>query len=178
MEEGNDYLKFIYHEDLYIIDEPDASQEVIKETIQEKEDQADSEIPTPTIEEPKPIRYFGGNEKGILILVNDPSNDFLNQNDLDLLMKIVESGLRFSKNDFALVNVANNQLDQVLDEIEYNHLIAFGLEGSAVTADQSLYQTHNIDGNKALFSESLSVLAKDQSKKMQLWKALKSMFNI
>ena len=118
MEENLELLKYIYHEDLYIIDEP--SESIPIEPIIEKESNAEPIESQPTlVQETKPVTYFGNNEKGILILVNDPSSDFINQTDLEFLMKIIESGLRYSKNDFALVNVANYPTDQILDEISY-----------------------------------------------------------
>ena len=125
MEENLELLKYIYHEDLYIIDEP--SESIPIQPVIEGKNNADTIINQPTlVQETKPVTYFGSNEKGILILVNDPSNDFINQTDLEFLMKIIESGLRFSENDIALVNIAKYPAEQVLDEISYNFLLSFG----------------------------------------------------
>lgn len=180
MEENNKLLKFIYHEDLYIIDEPSEPENQKKENvaIEKKAVAFEHDIEIPVIEEPQAVSYFGKNEKGIIILVNDPTNDLLNQSDLDLLMKIVEGGLRYSKNDFALINTSQYPVDQILAEIDHEYLIAFGIDDPALLNKSALYENQEIDGKKVLFSEALSVLSKDQSKKMQLWKALKTMFNI
>lgn len=180
MEENNELLKFIYHEDLYIIDEPSEPENQKKENIviEKKTVAIEHKIDIPVVEEPQAVSYFGKNEKGILIMVNDPGNDLLNQSDLDLLMKIVESGLRYSKNDFALINSSKYPMDQILDEIEHEYLIAFGIDDPALPNKSDLYKIQEKDGKKTLFSEALSVLSKDQTKKMQLWKALKTMFNI
>ena len=176
MEENLELLKYIYHEDLYIIDEP--SESIPIEPIIEKESNADTIESQPTlVQESKPVTYFGNNEKGILILVNDPSSDFINQTDLEFLMKIIESGLRYSKNDFALVNVANYPTDQVLDEISYSYLLSFG-DNAYFKGDLSLYKIHEKDGKNELFADSLREISRDQAKKMQLWKTLKTMFNI
>jgi len=175
MEESNEFLKYIYNDDIYLIDKLSINK---NEELEENGAPNKNQDQTPIVKEPLPISYFGKNEQGILILVNDPANDLLNQSDLDLLMKIVESGLRYSKNDFALVNTAKFPSYQILDEVEYHYLIAFGIDLSSIFPDQSLYSIQDVDGKKVLFSEDLSVLATDESKKRQLWNSLKSMFNI
>lgn len=175
MEENSEFLKYIYNEDLYIIDEPSNST-----TDEEKssKEQIEEQRSTSVVEEPTPVSFFGNNEQGILILVNDPSDELLNQSDLDLLMKIVESGLKYSKNDFALVNTTKFPVDQILDEIGFSYLISFGVDLSNFFSETSFYHIHQIDENKVLFSEALSVLGKDETKKRKLWNALKSMFEI
>ena len=176
MEENLDLLKYIYHEDLYIIDEP--SESIPIQPLIEKESNADTiENQATLVQESKPVTYFGNNEKEILILVNDPSNDFINQTDLEFLMKIIENGLKYSKNDFALVNVANYPTDQIMDEISYSYLLSFG-DNTYFKGDQSLYQIHKKDGKNELFADSLREIAGDEAKKTQLWKTLKTMFNI
>jgi len=176
MEENLELLKYIYHEDLYIIDEP--SESIPIQPVIEKESNADTiESQATLVQETKPVTYFGNNEKGILILVNDPSNDFINQTDLEFLMKIIENGLKYSKNDFALVNVANYPTDQIMDEISYSYLLSFG-DNTYFKGDLSLYQIHKKDGKNELFADNLSEIAGDEAKKMQLWKTLKTMFNI
>ena len=175
MEENTEFLKYIYHEDLYLIDEPNA--EKIPKTENGKET-TELAPPTRVVEEPSQISYFGNNGQGILILVSDTEDELLNQSDLDLLMKIVESGLKYSKNDFALVNTAKFPIDQILDDIGYSYLISFGVDLSGFFSNSELYTIHKIDENKLLFSEELSTLAIDETKKRKLWSALKSMFDI
>ena len=177
MEENKELLKYIYHEDLYIVDEPAVSantQPVIEEEI--KSDL--SENKPSIVQEVKPVTFFGRNEKGILILVNDPTNDFLNQKDLKFLMKIIESGLRYSNNDFALVNVAKYPTVQILDEISYNFLLSFGRCNLKSENDSSRYQITENDGKKVLFADNLTEISVDQAKKKLLWKAMKTMFNL
>lgn len=182
MEENSEFLKFIYHEDLYIIDEPEAQKPQLEEpeekSIEEVEEIKDKEVSSPVVEEIKPVICFGNNEKRILILTHDPASDFLNQKDLDFLMKIIESGLRYSRNDFALVNTAKFPVDQIFDEIEFKFLISFGIEELSITNNKPLYEVLDLDGKKKLFAENLGMISSDQNKKMKLWKALKAMFNI
>lgn len=172
MEENETFLKYIYHEDLYLIDEAKPKAEKVEKIIEIVEEQ-------PTVaEEAVPVTCFGNNERGILLLVHDESDDLLNQNDLDLLMKIVESGLKYSKNDFALVNAAKFPAEQILDEISYSYLISFGVDLSGIFSNTTPYTILQVDESSVLFSEALSEMHEDKQKKGRLWQALKSMFNI
>lgn len=177
MEGHSEFLKFIFHEDLFVINEP-SKQESKGPEYSDDLDSDIEEVPTSTVEESSQIPFFGQNEKGILILVRDDYNDLLNQSDLDFLMKIIESGLRYSKNDFALVNIAKHTVDQIFDEIPYEYLISFGIDESHFNKEINFYQIQVKDNKKELFGEALSIISNDTSKKMKLWKALKSMFNI
>ena len=181
MEEKSEFLKYIYNEELYIIDEPelqpvhaDTAGTESKEVVVENENNNTSTL----VEEPTPISFFGNNEKGILILVDDTTDELLNQKDLDLLMKIIESGLHYSKNDFALVNVAKKSIDQILNEISYSYLISFGIDLSNSFSDTTPYTIHKVGSSQLLFSEPLSSMHDNKARKGKLWLALKSMFNI
>lgn len=177
MEENKELLKYIYHEDLYIIDEP--AEPVNTQPVIEEEVKADpSESKPPIVHEAKPVTYFGGNEKGILLLVNEPDADFLNQKDLEFLMTIIEGGLKLTKFDIALVNSIKYPYQQVLDEIEYKCLISFDKSEIVLQESKPKYQVIEKDGKKILFAEELSTIAADKEKKKLLWKALKNMFNI
>lgn len=177
MEENKELLKYMYHEDLYIVDEPAPSTSIQSVTGEEKENDQIEHNPS-IVEEVKPVTFFGGNEKGILILVDDPAQVFLNQKDLDFLMKIIESGLRFSEQDIALVNIAKYPTDQVLDEISYNFLLSFGNKNLREDNSSSLYELTENHGKKMLFANNLTDIAGDQEKKKLLWKSMKTMFNI
>jgi len=174
MKESKEILKYIYQEDLYIIDEPEKStvfhqaesKEVTEFDIGEKE-------PT-VVQEIKPVAFLGNNEKGILILVNDCNNEFLNQIEMQFLMTIIEGGLKLTKVDFALINLAKYSYSQVLDEMQYNYIISF----DETQKSNTRYQVIDKDRKKILFAENLTAIEADKEKKKLLWKTLKSMFNI
>ncbi|MCK5701969.1 MAG: hypothetical protein KAI29_12485 [Cyclobacteriaceae bacterium] len=173
MEENKDLLKYIYHEDLYIVDEPAASDDtqiVIEEEIASEPGENKPSI----VQETKPVIFFGSNEKGILILVNDLDNDFLNQKEMDFLMTIIEGGLKLTKIDFALVNIAKYPYSQVLDELHYNYIVSF----DETQKSNPRYQVIVKDNKKMLFAENLSAIEADREKKKLLWKALKAMFDL
>ncbi len=176
MEENNELLRYIYHDDLYMVKEPAASANV--PAIQEEElisEVKESGSP-PLAQEALPVTFYGNNEKKILILVNDPTNDFLNQKELEFLLSIIERGLKLSKVDFALVNGHKYPAQQILDEIEYLYLISFGEHD--ISAQKSKYQVIDADHKKILFAEKLSAIEGDREKKKLLWEALKAMFHI
>lgn len=181
MEKQNELLKYIYHEDLYLIDEPaPADEQGIPEPSRPTsvaEESAKNE-PESVVNEPEPITFLGNNEKGILFLVNDPSDDLLNQSDLDLLMKIVESGLKCSKSDIAIVNTAIFPVHQVLDEIAYTYLISFGVDLADFHGTCVHYEMKEDEKCTVLLSDELTLLQQDVNKKQKLWAALKSMFHI
>ena len=175
MEEYNAFLKFIFHEDLYIIDEPNESVDI---EIPEKPVPNREKEPPSIIKESNPVTFFGHNEKEILILFHEPENRLPKQHDLDFLMKIIESGLKYSKNDFALVNTAEFPINQIFDEIPFNYVISFGVDSLHLDSSVSLYEIHDNQGKKELYVDTLGKINSDQSLKMQLWKALKTMFHI
>ncbi len=173
MQESEALLKYIYHEDLYLIEEPEIAVEDQHTTDQEVEQEA-----TPIVKEAKPVTFFGENEKGILIMVNDPDSEYLNAHDLKFLMRIIESGLRYSKSDIALVNTSKHASEQVIDEIGFSYLISFGCEVSIIKPGTPPYQPLDQDGKKVLFTHDLRAIDSDQEKKKLLWNCLKTIFNI
>lgn len=173
MEENDQFLKYIFHEDLYIIDEPEREKPLVAEG-----NISSDKIEHSLVEEGRAITYLGDNERGILILVNDLESEFLNQKDLIFLMTIVEAGLKFTKKDFALVNCAVFPQKQILKEVPYNFLIDFGIKTESDDGDSPLYEVKELDNKKLLYGENLSVIEADKQKKKLLWAALKRMFEI
>ncbi len=177
MESNSEILKYIYQEDLYIIDEPEPLQKTIE--IEPVQEVTDEEQVIEQINESKPVKYLGSNTKGILILVNDTESEFLNPHDLDFLMKIVESGLKFSKMDVAIVNCVKYPYWQIFDEVHHAYIIAFGSHQTDVLQGQQKYQVFNQEeGTKILLADDLNIVEGDKEKKVQLWKALQRMFDL
>ena len=172
MEENYELLKYLFHEDLFIIDETVKPQNNTESLIQTEADNLS------IVQDAEPITFFGKNGKGILILIHEPENNLPKQADLDFLMKIVESGLKYSKNDFALVNTSKYLVNHVLSEIPHDYLIAFGEPKLYDNRARQLYELYDEEGKKKLFAEGLSVIASNESKKRKLWNALKTMFNL
>lgn len=174
--DNNEYLKYIYQEDLFMINEPQELNEGIAEN-------ADSEQPmqeefVEKVNETPVVKFLGSNNKGILILVSDTENDFLNQHKLGFLMKIIESGLKYSKSDIALVNCLRFPYHQIFDEVHHTSIIAFGPHKTELLDGQPKYQVVDHDGIKIIVADDLGEIENDREKKMQLWKALQRMFEL
>ncbi len=175
MEENDQFLKYIFHDDLYIIAEPEQASS--STSVSEGEIRPD-ENETSLVEEGRAITFLGDNGRGILILVNDPESEFLNQKELKFLMNIMEAGLKYTKKDFALVNCAVFPQKEILKEIPYDFLIAFDISTDSIKGDSAFYQLIESENKKLLYGENLSVIEADVEKKKLLWKALKKMFDI
>jgi len=174
MEENISFLKYIYQDDLFIIDETKES--ITIDAVKSNEPEQTTATTPSNDEESKSVIFFGRNANRLLILVNEPDYDYLNQRDFDFLMKIMESGLNYSKNDFSLVNLAKWPTKQVLEEIPYDYLLMFGEDKSIPTGSTTLYQISEKDGKKILVADALGSIEANVTKKKLLWSALKSMF--
>jgi len=167
--EQPDYLEHIYNEGLYLIDEP--IQPVTEESI------APAKIMT-DLSEQSPIKYLGANEKGAVFIVSDPTHDFLNAKEHGFLMKIVESGLRMSKFDVAIVNSANQSFDRIMDEVPGKYFIGFNIPELEPLTSGLKYIVQEIHGKMMLSADALSDIEADVDKKRVLWNALQVMFDI
>ena len=176
MDNTKDYLKYIYQEDLFLINEPQGLTKEIEGNT-DSESHSEEEF-VEQINETPVVKFLGSNNKGILILVNDSENEFLNQHDLGFLMKIIESGLKYSKSDIALVNCLKYPYHQIFDEVHHSSIIAFGSHKTELLDGQAKYQIIDHDGIRIITADDLSVIETDRDKKMQLWKALQRMFDL
>jgi hypothetical protein len=176
MEKQEEFLRYIYNEDLYIIDKPSM---ILAKAQAPRQVGADANTEQQElVNEPSSVKYLGSNNKGILILVNDPESEFLNETDLGFLMRIVESGLKYSKTDIAIVNCAKYPYWQIFDEIHHTFLIALGSHQADVLQGKSKYQVSDNEGIRVLIADELATMADDREKKGKLWSSLQNMFNL
>jgi len=173
MEEYSPFLKYIYQEDIYLINEP----EVLQENHAAEESVEQTNV-LEEVHEPQPVKYLGSNNKGILILVNDAESEFLNRKDLDFLMRIIESGLKLSKTDIGVVNCLKNSYSQIFDELHHSYIIAFGIHQTEKLNGKARYEVIEEDGLKILLADELKDLEGDRERKTVLWKALQRMFDL
>jgi hypothetical protein len=175
IQENRAAWKYIFHEDLYIVNGPD---EVKMDTDMAMEEPGPHIQSAETADVPSPVKYLGSNKKSVLILVNDTESAFLNEKDLAFLMRIVESGLKLSKTDIAVVNALKYQYHQIFDEVHHRYLMAFGKHQTALIPDAKKYSPIDHEGVKVLLADDLRGLADDREKKGIFWKALQTMFEI
>lgn len=175
IENTDTYLKYIYTDDLYILKKDESYAALSSsETLAE----ADQTAPADGVSEPSMVKYLGSNNKGILILVHDPENEFLNHKDHDFLLRIIEGGLKFSKTDIAVVNCNQFRYKQIFDDVDHQYLIAFGNHTDSFAGTNPKYQVYKHQGKKVLLADSLNEIEPSKDKKTLLWKALRLMFDI
>ncbi len=171
---ASEHLKYIFTEDLFLISEPEAAPGPYERTRNTEEG-----IKTdPDVSEPETVRWWGANEKGILFITYDPGSEFLDSTDHEFLMKIIESGLRLSKQDIAITNCARFPYQQIRDEVAHEFLVFFGNQHGMTPSIYPQYEVIEEGSVKMLFAEPLKDIGGDRKKKLRLWNALKTMFNI
>ncbi len=176
MPDDTTYLQFVYQEDLYVFEDQSPDYE-LPVTVEEKP--AENKMPIQSeVFEPEPVHYWGGNQMRILILIKDQESDLIHPKDQDFLMRIVEGGLKYSRQDIAVVNCSKYEYSQIFDEIDHAFLIAFGDHPQKFTGAMPKYEVFLHNGKKVLLSDSLNDLEPDKEKKKALWKALQQMFDI
>jgi len=163
-----EYLKYVYHEDLYIMEEP---------PMLSTEPPASGNTTAAYAHELPPVKFLGANNKKTLVLVNDPVSEFLNSKDLDFLTRII-GALKYSKSDIAIVNCLKFTYDQIFEEIEHEYIVAFGDHPVEHIGIEERYEVSKSNGRKVLLAEELSEIEADRAKKTALWKALQIMFEI
>ena len=128
------------------------------------------------------ITLWGSNKKKTLIIVSDPSKEFLSEASDELMEKIL-SAVGYSKDDVALVNLSGSPLGSFTNlrqRIDFDRLIAFGPSADeiGIKGDFQSNRVHNFYNKRILFTDSLEALSGDTRKKQLLWKALKEMFEV
>jgi len=120
--------------------------------------------------------YLGKNQKNVLILVNDATNDVSTESGRELLRNLVKA-LQMTANDFALLNVSR------YEQLQFNELhsffscrlvLAFGVLPSHLgVADQPQHMISTQESVQFVFSGNLDQLSGDLEGKKKLWGSLK-----
>ncbi len=160
-------LKLFFDEEIYLIKEATG----IEPT--QKEEQKPLVVEKPETEH-LPLVYKGGNTKGIVIIINDDSNEFLNNMDETLLLNILKA-IGLSLNDVAIINQYNSSSDWK-KQLEFAKVIAFGVQPGNYNITIGHYIIHSVDDVKWLFSDSLTELASNKVLKGKLWGKLQELF--
>ena len=192
-------LSFLINEEIYVIkDEVNNKPQTVIDTKNETVTEQTSIV----IEKPKPIKtksenieeqilgeknieksqtydykYLGENNKYILIVVKEPSFDFLKQDDLGFLLKIL-AAKKLELKDVAIINTEKHSslnFDDLKAFFAFSKVITFGIN------PQILQIENAVANKKSIFKEtqilgtwSLAILQKDEKKKAIFWDMLKS----
>ncbi len=170
-------LKLFFDEEIYLIKDNDFKESVPVEpktetTIKEKTSTL------PAVEEPiaeaLSLNYKGGNAKGIAIVINDDSNEYLNDTDETLLLNILKA-VGFSLEDVAIVNQHNSGV-KWQSQLDFTKAIIFGVLPSAYGITCENYSIQKHEEADWLFSDSLFSLGSDKVLKGKLWGKLQKLF--
>ena len=127
------------------------------------------------------ITFLGGNQKNILILVNDSDSVHLNETDLQFLTKVLTQ-CNLTLADVCIVNsrnLENISFQELSDKFNTQKLICFGNHNLSlpVSSDEK-YQLFYHNDTMFLFAKELHLLINDTAEKKLLWASLKQMFSI
>ncbi|MEO6456196.1 MAG: hypothetical protein ABIN97_19120 [Ginsengibacter sp.] len=128
------------------------------------------------------IIFFGGNNKHILLLVNNPDADFLPDDQLTFLTGIL-TACNLSMDDVAIVNL--NKPDElnyknIPDILKAEIIILSGIELSRLELPFKipLFQVQLYKGQKYIPVPSLHAIQKDTVLKRKLWELLRIVFSV
>lgn len=128
------------------------------------------------------LRALGNNAKKVLIVVNNPDNPFLPDNELQFLTGIL-SACQLSLDDVALVNWNNNPgtTGKELTAL-FNSRVVLLFDTAPAALELPVhfpfYQIQPFAGTTYLSAPSLGKLENDKLEKSKLWVCLKRLFNL
>ena len=204
---NNEFLKNFITETIYLVDgdlpvrpEPEPEVEVQPELGASVSPSVPSEAPLPPNQQkPKPTpslpklpaiepaeklskyKTLGENQKGVVILVTLPEEQFLKLPQLDFLNKIL-GAIGLKPTDVAYLNNVSGAIARFEDmqqELEVNYIISFAsrLDTDLPHEKFTLYNPVLVGNVPVLFSQALAILEHDVEHKKQLWGALQKVFN-
>ena len=171
--EDRTFLKYLINEDLYQVEDIplDDSSQKVDEKIESVETDQEATVEEPVSEYAvaESLSYKGGNEKGILILVSDPTTEFLNEKDLAYLIKILGS-VKLGLEDVAIINV---ERQSQYDSLEHDFGLIFTDKHQFAMQSPDKYAEITLSRKKIIFSDSLEMVAGSVELRTKLWQALK-----
>jgi hypothetical protein len=124
-----------------------------------------------------PFKFLGNNARKISVLVNNPENAFLPENQLAFLTKML-GACQMNTGDIAIVNLTSGiTLNEVKTALSPRKIIDFGTQ-----AGTELFKLINLEDVDFLSVPALDQLVAEteasKQLKSKLWGALKEMFGI
>ncbi|MFY0653007.1 MAG: hypothetical protein JXQ96_13275 [Cyclobacteriaceae bacterium] len=178
--ENNEFLKYFINEDLYHVEEK-VTEPKEKEYAGETENSTEV---VPKVEEPKvqlessevmeevELKYKGANAKGILVLVEDANAEFLNDKDLQYLLKIL-GAVKLSLEEIALVNIVNQKS---VDSLDFQKALLFTSNHNFSLDNTEKYSALSHNEKTVLVADPVDQIAASVELRKSLWGALQGMF--
>jgi hypothetical protein len=126
------------------------------------------------------VEYFGGNKKGVAIIVNYPDERWIHFKDKIILERILASA-KLSFDDVALINTQfykPESLEELHQKINTTKLIGFGVNAPFLSEFKREEPQKSPYTAVFLMNSNLEEIAMDHNKKRILWNHIKIMFNI
>lgn len=127
------------------------------------------------------VKYLGENQKNILLLIQNESEAYLNEELFNLLTNILNA-CKLGMQDVALTNAATYPgltLADYKTAIPVRQCIIFAVTpGSIGLPPMQTYQLETHEQLPVLYSDALQLIATDKNLKGRLWMGLKQLFGI
>src|SRR5687768_3839854 len=106
--------------------------------------------------------FLGGNDKNILLLVNNFGVSFLTDNQLDFLLGIL-SACKLNLADVAIINLNKTAEKEMFEFLKASKIIAFGIKASAIGLPFSIpeFQVQLFNNQTYVFAPELSIIEKE-----------------
>ncbi|MFT4155767.1 hypothetical protein [Parafilimonas sp.] len=129
--------------------------------------------------------YLGHYEKKFIVLVNDESNVYLSDKELEFLSGILNA-CKMNLAHIALINFKNHaaSFQQLKKDLQPQFLLTFGINALQIELPFSMpdYQVQQYDGCAIITAPALAQLnaatPAAKTEKSKLWNSLKKMFNL
>lgn len=136
----------------------------------------------PAVEKALPkVKYLGENQKNVLLLIQNESEAYLNDELFNLLTNIL-SACKLGMQEVALVNVAQYPgltLADYKKALPVQQCILFAIPPETLELPpMQPYQLETHQQIPVLYSDHLQLIATDKASKGKLWTALKQLFGI
>jgi hypothetical protein len=158
--------------------------EMYKDTLVEdgKDKKESVPAPAPPLKSSVSFSLLGGNEKQVLILVDQQQAAFLPDTELDFLVRIL-GACKLGLADVAILNLhayPDATFKEIAVQIPSRIVLLFDTEPARLSLPINFpqYQIQPFSGNSFLYSASLERLMNDAVEKSKLWVCLKRMFNL
>lgn len=139
------------------------------------------ETSTISVSEATQLKYFGNNQKNILIIVSHQTVPFLPDEELSFLTNVL-AACKLSMADVGIVNnhgAEQNDLQNLINA-EAKQVLLFGVEPLAIGLPINFppFQLQPFNNRTYLHAPELSEVEDDKTLKSRLWSALKVLFGI
>jgi hypothetical protein len=133
----------------------------------------------PESQEKIKIDCLGENQKHVLFLVNDPSNKFLGDEEMEMLLKLI-AACKLSMADIALVNFQSNRIHYRQLNVQFNpkKILIFGVSTAELELPFEIpyFQVQQFQQQFYLTAPSLKDLLDNTDLKKELWISLQKIF--